>query len=168
MHNFPKNSFIALIYLYPAICKRLFSSNSHYITTRTVLALYLVRPLRQSHLVQALTGVGIQRPFFTLPCSGGCHPGHQQSMHLHCETTTMTPPRRLGRIRLLRSGHLARSQSHCGLGCRHCRLAADAAPPGRGLRLRRRWVMDSLVKQFTSVNKFVSGGIEQLHIIQWN
>jgi len=39
-------------------------------TAGTVPALYLVRPSRQSHLVQALTGVGIQRPFFTLVCIG--------------------------------------------------------------------------------------------------
>ena len=30
-----------------------------------------MRPSRWSHLVQASTGVGVQRPFFTLPHSGG-------------------------------------------------------------------------------------------------
>jgi len=47
MHIFPKKVSLHK-YLYPAICKRLFSSNNHYITAQMVPVLYSVRPLWRS------------------------------------------------------------------------------------------------------------------------
>jgi len=66
-----------------AICERLFSSNSHYITARMVppghcpiahardVGAVLSETVATVSLSTDINRCSVQRPFFTLPCSGG-------------------------------------------------------------------------------------------------